>query len=33
MRISVSGWRTNEEDVKRTVAAIHAALEKAKAKV
>ena len=26
MRISVSGWRTNASDVRRTVAAIHAAL-------
>jgi len=30
MRVSVSGWRTNAEDVKRTIAAIHAAIEKTK---
>ncbi len=29
MRISVSGWRTSDEDVRRTIAAIHAAIEKA----
>ena len=30
MRVSVSGWRTNEEDVRRTIAAIHTAIEKMK---
>lgn len=33
MRISVSGWRTNESDVKRTITAIINAIESAKSKM